>query len=233
MSGFRAVNTTLTVQDPAQGKLGDETTPTTPRPHRFFQQEQSHDDSRPTDDPSAKTPTRDSFNGIAGQRPLPSAPYTPPSQETKLDHPTSAPTRTAMSREGSHRSAKSLDSQDIDMEEEEDDDDETRSDNESANSDSTRPAKKKKGQRFFCTDFPPCQLSFTRSEHLARHIRYEHRHQCKPVTNAKYEQKTYRRTTIPMSLLETIFALGQLATTCPDCPCQRRHPRRFAGCNRY
>ena len=34
------------------------------------------------------------------------------------------------------------------------------------------PSKKKKGQRFFCTDFPPCNLSFTRSEHLARHIRY-------------------------------------------------------------
>ncbi|PGH12360.1 hypothetical protein AJ79_04308 [Helicocarpus griseus UAMH5409] len=33
------------------------------------------------------------------------------------------------------------------------------------------PSKKKKGQRFFCTDFPPCSLSFTRSEHLARHIR--------------------------------------------------------------
>ena len=33
------------------------------------------------------------------------------------------------------------------------------------------PSKKKKGQRFYCTDFPPCNLSFTRSEHLARHIR--------------------------------------------------------------
>lgn len=33
------------------------------------------------------------------------------------------------------------------------------------------PSKKKKGQRFFCIDFPPCNLSFTRSEHLARHIR--------------------------------------------------------------
>jgi C2H2 transcription facotor len=31
--------------------------------------------------------------------------------------------------------------------------------------------RKKKGQRFFCTGFPPCNLSFTRSEHLARHIR--------------------------------------------------------------
>ncbi|KAF3490969.1 zinc finger protein [Arthroderma uncinatum] len=33
------------------------------------------------------------------------------------------------------------------------------------------PSKKKKGQRFYCTDFPPCNLNFTRSEHLARHIR--------------------------------------------------------------
>ncbi|KAF2857961.1 hypothetical protein K470DRAFT_260316 [Piedraia hortae CBS 480.64] len=40
-----------------------------------------------------------------------------------------------------------------------------------AESDSHRPLKKKKGQRFSCTEFPPCQLSFTRSEHLARHIR--------------------------------------------------------------
>ncbi|POS84382.1 hypothetical protein EPUL_003638, partial [Erysiphe pulchra] len=34
--------------------------------------------------------------------------------------------------------------------------------------------KKKKGkvQIFYCSDFPPCNLSFTRSEHLARHIRY-------------------------------------------------------------
>lgn len=30
---------------------------------------------------------------------------------------------------------------------------------------------KKNGQRFFCTGYPPCNLSFTRSEHLARHIR--------------------------------------------------------------
>jgi hypothetical protein len=32
--------------------------------------------------------------------------------------------------------------------------------------------KKKKQQRFYCTEYPPCSLSFTRSEHLARHIRY-------------------------------------------------------------
>ena len=44
------------------------------------------------------------------------------------------------------------------------------SDDESINADGTR-SKKKKSQRFYCTDYPPCTLSFTRSEHLARHIR--------------------------------------------------------------
>lgn len=37
--------------------------------------------------------------------------------------------------------------------------------------DGTRSGKKKKNQKFWCTDYPPCHLSFTRSEHLARHIR--------------------------------------------------------------
>lgn len=46
------------------------------------------------------------------------------------------------------------------------------SDEESVNADGTR-SKKKKSQRFYCTEYPPCTLSFTRSEHLARHIRYE------------------------------------------------------------
>ncbi|KAL1890723.1 Up in starvation [Sporothrix stenoceras] len=34
-----------------------------------------------------------------------------------------------------------------------------------------KSGRKKKSQRFYCTEFPPCNLSFTRSEHLARHIR--------------------------------------------------------------
>lgn len=65
--------------------------------------------------------------------------------------------------------------QDVEMGEGEEDEegDELGSDNDSVDGDLERPSKKKKGQRFFCTDFPPCQLSFTRSEHLARHIRYE------------------------------------------------------------
>ncbi|CAK7231670.1 Up in starvation [Sporothrix curviconia] len=46
------------------------------------------------------------------------------------------------------------------------------SDNESnADDTATKAGRKKKSQRFYCTDFPPCNLSFTRSEHLARHIR--------------------------------------------------------------
>jgi hypothetical protein len=41
----------------------------------------------------------------------------------------------------------------------------------SVNADGPRSTKKKKSRRFWCTDYPPCNLSFTRSEHLARHIR--------------------------------------------------------------
>lgn len=46
------------------------------------------------------------------------------------------------------------------------------SENEGDAGDTAPPSKKKKGQRFYCKDFPPCNLSFTRSEHLARHIRF-------------------------------------------------------------
>ncbi|KAF9889170.1 hypothetical protein FE257_007659 [Aspergillus nanangensis] len=45
------------------------------------------------------------------------------------------------------------------------------SDHEADKGSNAPPSKKKKGQRFYCTDYPPCNLSFTRSEHLARHIR--------------------------------------------------------------
>lgn len=45
------------------------------------------------------------------------------------------------------------------------------SDDDSVGADGSKSGKKKKSQRFYCTDYPPCTLSFTRSEHLARHIR--------------------------------------------------------------
>ncbi|KAF2007881.1 hypothetical protein P154DRAFT_11073 [Amniculicola lignicola CBS 123094] len=164
MSTFQAVNTTLTVPDPPAARLGEETTPTTPRPNsQFFPDAKGSEDPR-AEDPSAKTPTRNSFAGLAGQRPLPSSPFTP---ARELSNP---PSRDgALSRENSHRSTQSVDSGDVEMGE--DDDGADGSDTESVTSDTNRPNKKKKGQRFFCTDFPPCQLSFTRSEHLARHIR--------------------------------------------------------------
>ncbi|KAL6707653.1 Up in starvation [Coniothyrium glycines] len=163
MSTFQAVNTTLTVPDLPQGRAGDETTPTTPRPNsRFFTESKGHDDVR-TDDPSVKTPTRNSFAGLAGQRPLPSSPFTPARELSET--PSNKSNR---SREDSMQSVAS--NQDVQMGEG-DEEDKDGSDNESVLSESGRPSKKKKGQRFFCTDFPPCNLSFTRSEHLARHIR--------------------------------------------------------------
>lgn len=165
MSSFQAVNTTLSVPDPPQGRPGDETTPTTPRPNsRFFAESKAAEEIR-TEDPSAKTPTRNTFAGLVGQRPLPSSPFTP---ARELSETPSASNKSEQSREDSHRSTAS--GQDVHMGDG-DEDDKDGSDNDSVTSDSNRPSKKKKGQRFFCTDFPPCNLSFTRSEHLARHIR--------------------------------------------------------------
>jgi len=73
-------------------------------------------------------------------------------------------------RSDSGNSSRTVGSQDVDMEDAEHD---IASDNEDIEGDPdiNSASKKKKSQRFFCTDFPPCQLSFTRSEHLARHIR--------------------------------------------------------------
>lgn len=65
----------------------------------------------------------------------------------------------------SKESAASPVKEDVDMDD---------SDGENAGSDDDgddKSGKKKKSQRFYCTDYPPCNLSFTRSEHLARHIR--------------------------------------------------------------
>ncbi|KAJ4170974.1 Up in starvation [Fusarium falciforme] len=83
--------------------------------------------------------------------------------------------RGCLERHNSRHSNKSADSGDVEMD---DSDGETgtieegqASDEESVGAEGTRSSKKKKSQRFYCTDYPPCNLSFTRSEHLARHIR--------------------------------------------------------------
>ena len=166
MSAFQAVNTTLAVPEPPSGRPGEETTPTTPRPNsNFFSDAKPSSDDPRIEDPSAKTPTRNSFAGLAGQRPLPSSPFTP-SRELST-----TPSRHPLTREDSHRSSHSAGSQDVEMGGAEEEGKEG-SEDESVSGDAKSASKKKKGQRFFCTEFPPCHLSFTRSEHLARHIRY-------------------------------------------------------------
>ncbi|KAI9816619.1 MAG: hypothetical protein M1827_001752 [Pycnora praestabilis] len=165
LSGFRAVNTSLGVEDRSFGRQ-EETTPTTPRPNNFTSIQEP---AVPADESTPNTPTRNSFGGISGQRPLPlstSSFESPIPQKRYSDSPS---VKGTLTRENSHRSAQSSESQDVDMDDSEEEDG---SDTDSIDAESGRPSKKKKGQRFFCTDFPPCTLSFTRSEHLARHIRF-------------------------------------------------------------
>lgn len=161
MATFATVNTALAPTD--SSRPGDEHTPTTPRPrvHERMPPTVDHEEANP------KTPTRNDFAGVPGQRALPDNGLTP-----ARDVATPQESERSLKRGGSHHSHGSGDVNDVEMGDADDqDDDEDHSDNDSAVSDSQRPSKKKKGQRFFCTDFPPCQLSFTRSEHLARHIR--------------------------------------------------------------
>jgi hypothetical protein len=197
MATFQAVNTALAVPEPPLGRPGEETTPTTPRPNsNFFTDSKPADDAR-TEDPSAKTPTRNSFGGLAGQRPLPTSPFTPAREltTTAARHP--------LVREDSHISSRSGGSQDVEMGGA-DEEGREGSDDESVNGDSKSASKKKKGQRFFCTEFPPCHLSFTRSEHLARHIRYGV-FSTSISQSANIRQQAYRRTAVPVPLLATVL----------------------------
>ena len=165
MATFSAVNTALS--PPETSRLGEEHTPTTPKPISHFTQQPSNEAA--IEDSTLSTPTRDSFGGISGQRPLPDELVT-----TLQTQGTQIEAQESLKRDSLHLSTTpehSHDAQDVEMGEGEENDEDV-SDNDSVTSDSQRPSKKKKGQRFFCTDFPPCQLSFTRSEHLARHIRY-------------------------------------------------------------
>jgi hypothetical protein len=110
---------------------------------------------------------------MSGQRPLPEGPATVPATTTTTIEPVEG--AVTVKRDRSTHSAESQDAtQDVEMGDADHDDnggEDDGSDTESMTGDGSRSSKKKKGQRFFCTDFPPCQLSFTRSEHLARHIR--------------------------------------------------------------
>jgi len=167
MTTFQSVNAGLGLRDFSS----EATTPTTPRAPVHNAATSSHPPPpQPLQTSAPNTPTRWSFSGMNGQRPLPTSPF--------VNAFSSQTTSTSDSRPGvlhrgdshhSQRSMPSVDSQDMDLDES--DEAEGGSDGESIDGETGRPTKKKKGQRFFCTDFPPCNLSFTRSEHLARHIR--------------------------------------------------------------
>lgn len=164
MTDFQAVNATPNAMD--QVSRLEPSTPTTPRPSvtTFTPGKSAQISSEVVDmEDVAKTPTKDSFAALATQKALPTSPLLPHARsDSKMEAPAT------LKREGSHKLTRSIDiTEDTEMGDAKDEEDE--SDEDSV--DGERPSKKKKGQRFFCTDFPPCHLSFTRSEHLARHIR--------------------------------------------------------------
>lgn len=145
----------------------EDNTPTTPRTFVDTVNTSLLPPSQPKDASGPSTPTRLSFAGTSTKRALPTSPFS--NAFPSPQQPASQTPREALTRADSQRSAQSTGSQDV---MDESDDGEDGSDAESMDDETGRPSKKKKGQRFFCTDFPPCNLSFTRSEHLARHIRY-------------------------------------------------------------
>ena len=165
MAAFRAVNSSLAPKDHPVEHQAEAKTPTTPRPTGV--DNNSSDGPGPREDESTpNTPTRHSFGGLTGQRPLPTSPFS--SSVTPQQFGTTRLQQGPLTRENSHRSVQSTGSQDVEMDDSEGEEDGS---GDESGGESGRPSKKKKGQRFFCTDFPPCTLSFTRSEHLARHIR--------------------------------------------------------------
>ncbi|KAG5982388.1 hypothetical protein E4U55_001982 [Claviceps digitariae] len=160
-AAFRPVNSLIDEpikEEPAM-TTSTSSSSATPRPSTASHQSQLHEPLLRHDD--SKTPTRATFAASADQKRL--------SSDSKDYLPR---------RENSQHSTKSSrrDSMDVDMD---DSDGETGitgedgigSDDESVGADGSKSGKKKKSQRFYCTDYPPCTLSFTRSEHLARHIR--------------------------------------------------------------
>ncbi|KAL6721314.1 Up in starvation [Lecanora helva] len=146
------------------------TTPTTPRalippPIRTAPPPPADD----TAQSGPNTPTSRDFAGMNGQRPLPTSPLN--NSFSVQTQPLGTTRPGVASRGDSQRSVQSAETQDVDMDESDEGEGDAGSDAESIDAETGRPSKKKKGQRFFCTEFPPCKLSFTRSEHLARHIR--------------------------------------------------------------
>lgn len=200
-AAFRPVNNPLSAPDRV-----DEfptASPMTPRPPTA-----PIESTEPLDD--VKTPTRASFgataSALASQRPLPTSPFP---ESVHMPEPTA----TTPHRDHSVHSRRSKESDDVDMDDSDGEahgaDDGAASDDESVDADGTK-SKKKKSQRFYCTEYPPCNLSFTRSEHLARHIRYGALRQPSRdrLLTAMVLQETHGRASLPMSLLAALLATG-------------------------
>ena len=129
----------------SRGSNDDADTPTTPRATKFPQ--------NVTADPVPSTSQRPASNQGT---PTPSQPL-PQDIEDVIRPGTS----------GSGATSDAMDLDDADGEQHDSD----MEDDDDADGEGDAASRKKKGQRFFCTGYPPCNLSFTRSEHLARHIR--------------------------------------------------------------
>lgn len=179
---FRSVNCTNSPFHDSQMSDAKVISPSTPRPNTAPQPLPAPPQSTMDD---ATTPTRANFNtsshfsntgqsiGMAVQKSLPQSPFLEGAMDTA-----ESPRKKGHARANSSVSKKSRDSDEMDVDDSDNDtageEDGGDSDGEgSLNADGTRSSRKKKGnQRFFCRGYPPCKLSFTRSEHLARHIRY-------------------------------------------------------------
>ena len=122
--------------------------PTTPRPGRYA--------STMINEPQAAVKDH-----TIQFRPSASTQSQPPTQSTQIENADHRRNDSAERRE-------SEEAMDMDMDSDDNDDG---SDNDAEPGEADSASRKKKGQRFFCTGYPPCNLSFTRSEHLARHIR--------------------------------------------------------------
>lgn len=168
---FRPVNSSLMGESIKEEPMTTSSSSSaTPRPSTASQhppQPQSH--TLPDD---SKTPTRSTFNSApTDQAGLPNASLSSAGRPSDLADGTPRRENSQHSTKSSRRDSMDVDMDDSDGETGAGGDDGTISDGDSVGPDGSKSSKKKKSQRFYCTDYPPCNLSFTRSEHLARHIR--------------------------------------------------------------
>jgi hypothetical protein len=169
MSPFRSINFP---GSPAAGRDdGEKTSPTTPKPNDAPLPPPPPITAGETTGDEAATPTKASFHGgaMALQRPLPSSPF-PDLAQASAPAP---PEPKTPQRVNSKRSVQSMDSDDMDVDMDSSPGERARSDDSADHSDEeSKKKKQKKTTHFYCTGWANCNLSFTRSEHLARHIRY-------------------------------------------------------------